>query len=502
MAHAMVRDILDRHPILRLLLYLATIVAVLYTGGLLWSVILHFGGIILIFFLAWVIAFIFYPLALYLERRGMSRLLAVSLIYVAMAGLLVGGIVLLVPIVRAQVEHFAGQLTVTFTPSNLSHLSTQATTWLQRLGLRKSDAQQLISQIDARLPALASQLSTQAANIAAGMLGTIASVIFDVVLIAILSFYMMLDGDRLLDSWILKLPPSWLPDVRLFQRHIEVIFGGFLRAQLIISLIYGVLSGLTMVVVGMWQVAVIVAILAAILMVIPFIGPFVSVVPPLLFVLVESPSGALIRNLIIVFAVLMVMQHLVLNVLAPKIMSTHVGVHPLVIFAALLVGAQEGGAWGAVFAGPVAAIIVAVLDVFFVRFQQSSPLYPNIVSDPTKYQEARDQAQAEERTRTAFDQEARRRAEAEVEAEQELEADTRARHRAEEHRPRSDRDLEPAGTPARRKRSEDGEGGPLDDRTRHKHSDGQTANNGSNGQNGRESKSRRPSLWDRLLRLK
>lgn len=395
----MAADLLARYPVLRLLVYLAAIVAVLYTGGLIWSILVHFGGIILVLFLAWVLAFILYPPTLALERRGLPRVAAIALIYVVAAAAVVGVIVLCIPVIRDEVQRFAGELTASFTPGNLSHLEAMAVRWLERVGLRPADAQGLIRQAASQLPGLATTLSAQAATLAQQLFSLVSALVFDVILIAIISFYMMLDGDRLLERWVLKLPPAWIPDVRLFQRHIEVIFGGFLRAQLIISAAYGLLTGLLMAVVGLWQVALLVGILAAVLMLIPLVGPIVSVVPPLVLVLLESPSDALVRNLLIVFVGLMVGQHAILNLLAPKIMSVHVGLHPLLLFVALLVGAEEGGAWGAVFAGPIAAIIVAMLDVFFVRFQQASALYPHVAALPAQVDDGPDVRDASDDTR-------------------------------------------------------------------------------------------------------
>jgi predicted PurR-regulated permease PerM len=199
----------------------------------------------------------------------------------------------------------------------------------------------------------------------------------DAIFVLILSFYMMLDGDRLVERWIKRLPPAWLPDIRLLQRHIDTVFGGFMRAQLIIGTVYGALTWVSLAIVRLPN-ALIFAFLAGLLMLIPFIGPFVAVIPPMLVVVLQSPQDAVVRNLIIVVIVLVVAQQITMQIVAPRVMSAQVGLHPLLLFAALLVGAKEGGVWGALFAGPVAAVLVAMFNTFFERFQQSSTLYPEI----------------------------------------------------------------------------------------------------------------------------
>ena len=70
----------------------------------------------------------------------------------------------------------------------------------------------------------------------------------------IISFYMMLDGARLVEGIVVRLPPAWARDVRLFQRYINDIFGGFFRAQLIIAAIYSAMTWLVLVILG-WETA-------------------------------------------------------------------------------------------------------------------------------------------------------------------------------------------------------------------------------------------------------
>lgn len=373
----MYNDLLERYTVLRVLVWLVTIIAALVAGGMIWSVIIHFGGVILLFFLAWVITFILQPLSIFLERRGIPRLIAVSLIYFALLAVAVGGIVLALPTIHAEITFIAGEITATFTPANLSHLASQAVDYLHHLGLSTKDAQNLVHQVSNRVPALTSNLANSAVNTSTSLLSTAAALLFDTLLVLILSFYMMMDGDRLMESWVQKLPPSWLPDVRLLQRHIDVIFGGFLRAQLIIALVYGFFTWLVLAVLGQPN-GLIFALLAAFLMLIPFIGPFLAVVPPIIAVLLQSPPDLLVRDIIIALILLVILQQVTMQIIAPRVMSAQVGLHPLLLFAALLVGAEESGVWGAVFAGPIAAVIVAMLDTFFERFQRASGLYPDV----------------------------------------------------------------------------------------------------------------------------
>jgi predicted PurR-regulated permease PerM len=371
------RDLLDRHAFLRVLVYTVTFIAALYTAGLVWSAVMHFGKIILIFLLAWVVAYILQPAANMLERINVPRRLAVLLIYLALGTLAVGGIALAIPSINGQVTLLARELSSALAPDSLRHLTDQAVETLRHLGLTPADAHHLVNQVTGQVPKLIDGFAASAVATSTSLVGAAAEAVLDVLLVLILSFYIMLDGTRLTDTLVAKLPPAWLPDTQLLRAHIDAIFGGFLRAQLIIALSYGAFTWLVLAIVGQPN-GLVFALVAAVVMLIPFIGPFMAIVPPLMLVVLQTPSSQLIGTLVIVLIALIIAQQITMQIIAPRVMSAQVGLHPLVLFAALLIGARESGAWGALFAVPVAAVLIAMLDTFFERFQQRSALYPDV----------------------------------------------------------------------------------------------------------------------------
>jgi predicted PurR-regulated permease PerM len=227
------------------------------------------------------------------------------------------------------------------------------------------------------MPKVINSAATSAVATSTTLVGAVAEVVLDVILILILSFYIMLDGDRLAAAIVATLPPNWIPDAQLLRTHIDTIFGGYLRAQLIIAAVYGALTWLVLALVGQAN-GFVFALIAAVLMLIPFIGPILAIAPPLMLVLLQAPASKLVVSLIVVLGLLIVAQQITMQIIAPRVMSAQVGLHPLVLFAALLVGARESGAWGALFAVPIAAVLIAMLDTFFERFQQRSALYPDV----------------------------------------------------------------------------------------------------------------------------
>jgi predicted PurR-regulated permease PerM len=346
----------------------------MYVVGTVWSVLVVFGGVILLFLLAWIVSFILEPVAAFLCQRGMSRIIAVSLVYTALLIVVSGAIVLAVPSFGGQIQQLAREITTIFSADNLPTLNQKAVGLLRHFGLRQKDAQNIVNQISAHIPGWASSLSSGAITFATNLVTSLFNIIFDTSLVLIISFYIMLDGARLMESVVVKLPPVWVDDVRLFQRNIKEIFGGFFRAQLIVAGIYAAFTWIILLALGQAN-GLLVALLAGVIMLLPFIGAFLAIAPPLLLVLIQTPPNQILVKVILLVFLLAVAQHIVLNLLAPKIFGHHIGVPTLVLFAALLLGAKEGGVWGAFFAAPVVGVGYAMFEVFYERWSSKSSLF-------------------------------------------------------------------------------------------------------------------------------
>ncbi len=368
------RDILDRHRVLRLLLALVTILVAMWVISIIWSLLASVGDILLLFFLAWVITFILAPVSNFLISRKFPRVLAVSLVYIALLIVISGAIVLMVPAIQAQVTHLADEIKSDLSAERLEALNQSAVDLLHRFGFSTKDAQHIVSQISAQIPAWAGSLANNAVNFATTLVTSIMSLLFNTALIVIISLYIMLDGHRLVESIVAKLPPKWAPDVRMFQRHVNETFGGFFRAQIIIALIYGLFTWMVLLALGQPN-GFLASLLAGLIMMIPFIGSFGAFIPPLLLVVLQTPNDELLGKVLVLVLLLIVAQQIALQLIAPRVFGKTLGVNPLVLFAALLLGAKWGGVWGAFFAGPIVAVFVAVGVTFYDRFAQNSPLF-------------------------------------------------------------------------------------------------------------------------------
>ncbi len=347
----------------------AVLVLLAFIGGIwlltwLWDLAGRFADIILLFFLAWLLAFVLYPVAERLAmvpipwfkgRRPLSHGPAVGVIYLGLILVLVILGLVLVPLIVAQVVQlgaslpgYAAQL------PNISQLQDELD--LRGVPVDLATVYQPQMLLD-QAQAVGGMLAQNALGIAAGVI----TVAFDLLIILILSFYFMMDGPHIAGQLLSLVPAQYQEEAAFFTTSVTRTFGGFIRGQLIQAIICGVGTALVMWPAGLGYVAAVSA-FSGLAMIIPFVGPFLALVPPVALAAVQSP-GALLW----VFLALFVLQQIVTNVIAPKIMSERVGMHPLLVFLAMLIGVKVAGFWGALFGVPIVGVLYAMAVYLYRR---------------------------------------------------------------------------------------------------------------------------------------
>jgi predicted PurR-regulated permease PerM len=124
------------------------------------------------------------------------------------------------------------------------------------------------------------------------------------------------------------------------------------------SLLGGIGTGLIM---SALQVdyALLCSVVASLVLFIPFIGPVLAVFLPVTIALLTHPEVTFY-----LFVGLLALQQVIFNVMAPRILSHQVGIHPLVVFFAVLVGARVAGIWGAIFGVPIVAVVTVMISFY------------------------------------------------------------------------------------------------------------------------------------------
>jgi len=335
---------------LRLLRIVAVLLAV-YLATLVfaqaWQAIGAVADVLLIFIAAWALSYLLAPLVQWLDASTvLDRTFSVIVVYIGIAIVLAAGGALLVPALSQQLTDLA-----TRAPEYGDRAAQAVIALQQRLasvGIR-ADITDLYGQLPVRIGEIA---GSYAANIV-GVISATAGALFNVTLVLIIAFLMLIDGDALWRRFTSALPRARRREAELLRESADRSFGGFIRGSLLLGTIYGAATFVILAALGV-PFAAVLATLSGFTMIIPFFGPIIAMVP----VLAVAAVGAGDR-LLWVFVAILVLQQIVLNVLGPRILSRSIGIHPIFVFLALLLGARLAGFWGVVLAMPLAGVINA-----------------------------------------------------------------------------------------------------------------------------------------------
>ena len=178
--------------------------------------------------------------------------------------------------------------------------------------------------------------------------------ILTLVTLLIFTFYLIAGHDRVKTFVLSFFSKGDYKDMEVFVDRVEEKLGAWLRGQIFLMFLIGVFTFIGLVVLGV-DFALPLALIAGLLEVVPIIGPIVSSIPALIVAAAISPIKAL--SVAIYYLLL---QQLEGNLLVPRVMKKAVGVDPLVVILALMIGARLAGPVGALISVPVATILVIV----------------------------------------------------------------------------------------------------------------------------------------------
>ena len=332
----------------RALLKAALVLLVAYlafqVAGIILALVALVADVLLVFLVAWALAYLLLPLVDLVDRRTpLDRLGAVAVVYLAIAVALALTLVLGVPALAGQLASLAER-----GPEfgdKASGIVDDLQRSLEEAGVR-ADVAALYGAVPGRLAELTGSLAADALAVVAAA----GAVVLNATLVLIIAFLMLVDGERLWDKFLGLLSEELHSEAELFRQAADRSFGGFLRASLILAVIYGVaqyaiLRPLDVPFAGLLSVV------AGLVMIIPFFGPVIAAVPVFVATILAAPD-----RLLWVFLLTMLLQQVVLNVVGPRVMANVIGIHPLFVFLAILLGAKIAGFWGVLLAMPVAGI--------------------------------------------------------------------------------------------------------------------------------------------------
>jgi predicted PurR-regulated permease PerM len=340
------------------ILVLGTIVLFFAAVSMAANAVGFFGDILLTFFLAWLLAFIISPVVTSIVALipRLPRVLATVLVYTVIVALLVFIVLVIAQALSDSITQFASSIPQL--RGDIRTIVAPLQGWLDGIGLGQVDvATQAVAIID-NLDVVAGQLIVPLQSIAVASVGALGTML----IVFILSIYMVIDRDAILAFLYRLVPPTYAEEARLLQTAVARSFGGFLRGQALMGIVYFLIALATSLLLGL-PLEALTSSASGVLMAIPFFGPFLAWAPPVIVAIVFRPEA-----LIPTIALIGVGWFIVMNVLQPRIMQGAVGIHPIVVLGSVLIGSRIAGIPGAIFGIPIAAVASA----FFFHFLHRS----------------------------------------------------------------------------------------------------------------------------------
>jgi predicted PurR-regulated permease PerM len=334
------------------------------TVGVLWVVWL-LAPILSPFVIAAILGWLGDPMVDRLEARRISRNTAVILVFGAMTLVLLVVAVLLIPVLEDQVMVLVNSL-----PGYRDWFVGTALPWVEhRTGL------QILSWLDPeRLFVLIREHWQSAGGAASTLLGYVSRSGFallgwlaNIVLLPVLSFFFLRDWDLIVGRIGLLVPRDHFDTVRRLALESNEVLGGFLRGQMLVMLILGLLYALGLWLVGL-DLGILIGLLAGLLTFVPYLGPAFIVLFGGIAALVQFGDWQHLAGVGVVFAVGQLVESFVLT---PMLVGDRIGLHPMAVIFAVMAGGTLFGFLGMLLALPVAAVANVLLRYTQERYRQS-----------------------------------------------------------------------------------------------------------------------------------
>jgi len=332
---------------------------ILATTLLLGFVVIYFlGSILMPLLVAVVLSYLLDWAVTGLERKGMPRLPAVILVFVAFIAFTLTVLIGIVPLAGNQLESLFADL-----PKMASEVKAML------LALPEKYPEFITSeQIQGVINGLGSytvNLGDLLVSISISSFKNLVTLLIYMILVPLLIFFMLKDKDKLL-SWFTHWLPSNNQLAKRVWNEVDVQIGNYVRGKVFEIIIVGIATYLVFVFFGL-NYALLLAVLVGLSVLIPYIGATLVTIPVALVAVIQWGMGDTFAYLMIAYFVIQALDG---NLLVPLLFSEANNLHPVAIIASVLFFGGLWGFWGVFFAIPLATLVVAVIDAW--EFSRSS----------------------------------------------------------------------------------------------------------------------------------
>jgi predicted PurR-regulated permease PerM len=328
--------------------------------------------------LSYLFAYLFHPLVMWLQSRGVRRGLGllvafiIVLLFLALSTILIGTVI-------QELALFAQKL-----PVLVTNIQTQINVWLDELEQVRGQNQQIRDLIDQVTTAVQTALSSIVQNLlgllqnaSSGLVTRTLGVLGGVVqffLVLIIGTYMLGAFEGIGKTMIGLFPVRFQSRVLEFSKDVSVAVGGYIRGQLLIALAVGTMVGTGLAILGV-PLALALGFISGVFNIVPYLGVIISIAPALLL----ASQFGLVKVLLVIL-VFVIANQVEALVLSPNILGRSTELHPITIILTIIAGASVLGVFGGLLAVP----LVALAKLLVYKHWIGSPLHGGVKEEPLK----------------------------------------------------------------------------------------------------------------------
>lgn len=310
-----------------------------------------------------ILAYLADPLANQFQRWGMNRPVAVSSVFCVLLVVLVVSLLILIPLVIQQIKQLGDAVPGIFAwgENTLAPKVFEWTGYDLRAELVNVRETLVENWRDA-----GGYLAQALGQIGRSGMAFVSWITY-VALIPVVTFYLLLDWDRLITNIGNLIPRQWADDVGRLVRRCDEVLASFLRGQLLVMLCLGIIyaGGLTLL--GL-DFGLLIGVVSGLVSIVPFLGFILGLCIALIVALFQFGTWWGLLGVVAVFAIGQVAESVVLQ---PKLLGDKIGLHPVAVIFAVLAGGNLFGLTGVLLALPAAAIIMVLLREAKDRYKRS-----------------------------------------------------------------------------------------------------------------------------------
>jgi predicted PurR-regulated permease PerM len=341
------------------------------------GVLLFLLGPILSPFLAGaLLAYLFDPLADRLEESGLTRTSSVVVVFVLLTLILTLLLLFLVPSLSQQLQSLIRQV-----PQVLGLFETKIFPVLEDyLGTSISfgegeSVKKLIADHWQQTSSVMAQVVSGVTKSGLAVVGWLANAL----LIPVVMFYLLRDWDVMMAKINRLLPRNYEPTVTAWAKECDEVLGAFIKGQLMVMVMLGVIYAFGLWVIGV-ELALIIGLIAGVASIVPYLGTIVGIASAAIAAYVQFNDPMILVYVGIVFGIGQMLEGMVLT---PLLVGDKIGLHPVAVIFAIMAGGQLFGFVGVLIALPVAAVIMVFLRHLHEGYKNSS-LYGSDLPPPSE----------------------------------------------------------------------------------------------------------------------